>query len=72
MNKEQFYGLLFGDMAAEMLRKEQYKEFYDKKHHQHNIELRWGKIWYSGNHVFTDFECSTEYRAKQQLELLKI
>ncbi len=73
LTKEQFYGILFGDKAKEILKQEKAKEFYDKMHHNKNeTELIKGRLWYTGYHVFTEFDCSKESRAKKQLEMLKI
>lgn len=72
ITKEQFYEVLFGDKAQEILKQEKAKEFYDKMHHQNSVELIKGKLWYSGNRVFKEYDCSKELRAKQQLEMLRI
>lgn len=72
LTKEEFYQILFGDKIAEReLKKDKAKEFYDKMHHQNNIELIKGKLWYTGNHIFTDFDCSKESRARLQLEMMR-
>ena len=72
VTKEQFYDILFGDNAKDILKQEKAKEFYDMSHHQNNVELIKGKLWYTGNHIFNDFDCSKESRAKRQLEMLRI
>lgn len=72
LSKEQFYGILFGDKADEILRKEKMKEFYDKMHNQQNVELVGGRLWYTGMHTFTSFHGSTGFKAKQQLEIMRV
>lgn len=72
LTKKEFYQILFGDEVAEtQLKKDAAKEFYDKAHHQNNVELIKGHLWYTGNHIFSEFDCSKELKAKQQLEMLR-
>lgn len=72
MNKQEFYKLIFGDRSEEYLRKDDMKEFYDKMHNQNNVILLKGKLWYSGNIIFYEWMGSTNYKAKQAFELLRV
>ena len=72
VNKYQFYCLLFGDNADEIIRKENLKEFYDNARRQNNVELIKGSLWYSGDHVFSEFDFNKLIARKQVLDMMRI
>ena len=72
LNKYQFYCLLFGDNADEIIRKENLKEFYDKTHRQNNVELIKGSLWHSGDYVFSEFDFNKSIARKQVLDMMRI
>jgi hypothetical protein len=72
MNKEQFYHLLFGDNAEKIIRKENLKELYNKMHHQNDVELIKGDLWYASDHVFSDFDLNKWIARRQTLDMMKI